>query len=297
MSKSTSTRRIIVAVMIFTGVVPAAGLVFVFGPILGWFGHPPEGGSFYITEVGVPLLTFAGFLAVFLGFLSQWEQNDLQRRQLNNQRRQLDNQRRQLNKQQENFQKERFEQTFFQLLRTHNEIVNDISCPSRIPVEYGDYGREPTKWNVLSTQGRMCLESFYSGFEEKFRELAEENDWNGIQCKEEGKVSFAYEQWFSEKKSQLDHYFNTLSQSIIFVHTSDVDNKQFYVNLIVSQMSSAELKLFYYHTVCKRNQSNFDYVGDVYELLAEYQFFGQLEKNSLAHENHYHLNKPALGIG
>lgn len=80
---------------------------------------PDSDATFYVTEIAVPLLTFTGFLAVYLGFRSQEEQNELQEKQLENQRKQIE-------AQQENFQKDRFESTFFQLLRTHNQVVNDI---------------------------------------------------------------------------------------------------------------------------------------------------------------------------
>ena len=80
---------------------------------LGQWGNLPDSdATFYVTEIAIPLLTFTGFLAVYLGFRSQEEQNELQEKQLR--------------KQQENFQKDRFESTFFQLLRTHNQIVEDV---------------------------------------------------------------------------------------------------------------------------------------------------------------------------
>jgi hypothetical protein len=93
-------------------IVAALGLGFVFVPLIwSWSGKlPSETVEFYVTGVGVPLLTSAGFLAVYLGFLSQERQNTQQEKHL---------------------QYDRFESTFFQLLRAHNQIVEDIRIEQR----------------------------------------------------------------------------------------------------------------------------------------------------------------------
>jgi Na+-transporting methylmalonyl-CoA/oxaloacetate decarboxylase gamma subunit len=143
-------------------IVAALGLGFVFVPIiLGWSGElTSESVEFYVTGVGVPLLTFAGFLAVYLGFLSQREQNELQEEQLR--------------KQQKNFQKDRFESTFFQLLRTHNQIVEDIHLPEKEYPHDVDLSNEMMRQlsdespEVILISGRRCFEVFYSEFEELF---------------------------------------------------------------------------------------------------------------------------------
>lgn len=258
--------KVVIAILT---VVAGAGLVSVFLPLgLSWCDVlPSKDAQFYVTEVGVPLLTFAGFLAVYLGFLSQRQQNELQKEQLK--------------KQQQNFQKDRFESTFFQLLRTHNEIVNDFSC--ELP-------------GAISRNGRRCIEKLYSDFKGEFERRADEKGWGDSECAEEGKVRWVYEKWFSSRKSELNHYFSHLARLISFVHRSDVDDKEFYIGLITAQMSLPEQKLFFYHTTLKKNESEHRHLKEIYELLGEYTFFKQVGFKSLIHEQHYQLNKGALGV-
>ena len=267
--------KITAAFLLF--VITGAGLVFVFSPIfdLGWIGKPPsEKVSFYVTGVGVPLLTFAGFLAVLLGFLAQQEQNELQERQLENQREQIE-------AQQDNFEKDRFESTFFQLLRTHNQIVKDISCGG---------GR-------FSGSGRNCFKMFF----ESFKCSLEENGGEDADSVGPDEVLKAYEEWYENEKSILNHYFNNLTKIISFVDESDAfpdestyETKQFYIDLIIAQMSVPELVLFFYHEAAMRGRK--EYVEGVYDLLGEYTFFDQIDpKRSLIHERHRQLHPRALG--
>lgn len=268
--------------------VTVAGLVFTFGPMfdLGWLGKPPSDKvSFYVTGVGVPLLTFAGFLAVLLGFLVQQEQNELQEQQIE--------------AQQANFQKNRFESTFFQLLRTHNQIVEDIQCEidemtwlqvAGIEAKNPELPKEERK---IQISGRSCFEVFCIEFEKEIWMTLSEEDWRkdpdyGIQ-----RVKSLYKKWFRKRKSQLNHYFNNLTKIISFVDESEVEDKQFYIDLVIAQMSVPELVLFFYHSAAMMEQKR--YAGAVYELLGEYTFFEQIDpERSLIHEQHSRLHEEAL---
>ena len=269
---------------------------------LGRLGVLPDGDvTFYITEIAVPLLTFTGFLAVYLGFRSQEEQNELQERQLENQRKEIE-------AQQKNFQKDRFESTFFQLLRTHNQIVEDIRIeqkrktteqteppPSDIPTIV-DPSETTEPVETVPIRGRSCFEHFYSEFEELFEEKADEKSWSDLESAKEGRVRWVYTNWFADRKSDLNHYFSHLSKLISFVHRSDVEDKDFYIGLVTAQMSMPEQKLFFYHVNLKKDESNYRHLRDAHEVLGEYTFFEQVDKRALAHDLHYRLNKAALGM-
>jgi len=252
-------------------VVAALGLGFVFLPLIWrWVDKlPSETVEFYVTGVGVPLLTFAGFLAVYLGFLSQERQNT---------------------QQEEHFQKDRFESTFFQLLRTHNQIVKDIRIEeARETTENNDpllADEEELYRDIQPIQihGRSCFKIFYSDFKELFEDRADHFN-----------VASVYEEWFSSHKPQLNHYFNNLTKIISFVDESDVEDKQFYIDLIIAQMSVPELVLFFYHEAAMRNRKG--YVEGVYDLLCKYTFFEQIDpERSLIDEEHANLHPEALGV-
>lgn len=255
--------KITAAFLLF--VVTGAGLVFVFSPIfdLGWIGKPPsEKVSFYVTGVGVPLLTFAGFLAVLLGFLSQERQNA---------------------QQEEHFQKDRFESTFFQLLRTHNQIAEGVS------------------WRRGSTRflsGRIGFKEFYSDFDCNLKRKYKNEEWGESKNNEEveKRVREVYMSLFESDKYHLSPYYNNLSKTISFVEERATGDKHFYIDLVIAQMSLTELRLFFYHEVATRQGSEAPYLDNVRGLLKKYTFFRQIEPTSLCRERHAELNKEALGV-
>jgi len=257
-------------------IVAALGLGFVFVPLVwNWSGEPrSETIELYITGVGVPLLTFAGFLAVYLGFLSQERQNA---------------------QQEEHFQKDRFESTFFQLLRTHNQIVSDIrhSYKRQKPPPYGSKG-EWEEFGTVQLRGRSCFERFYTELENQLEKTALEKNWTNSDEHAPAHMSLAYEEWFEDRKPKLNHYFNNLSKIISFVHRSDVEEKQFYIDLVIAQMSVPELVLFFYHEGAMRERKQ--YVRGIYDLLDEYTFFEQIApQRSLIHQQHSNIHEEALG--
>ena len=144
--------------------------------------------------------------------------------------------------------------------------------------------------------GKKLLKVFYLEFENLFKEKADEKDWSDTEISKEGRVSWVYEKWFSDRKSELNHYFKHLTKLIIYVHRSDVQDKDFYIDLVTSQMSEPELKLFFYHINLKKNDSNHRYLRDAHDILGEYTFFEQIDRRSLIHNQHYQLNKEALGM-
>jgi hypothetical protein len=221
---------------------------------------------FYVTGVGVPLLTFAGFLAVYLGFLSQREQNDLQREQTETQR--------------ANFQRDRFESTFFQLLRTQNQITSSL-------------GQGTSRFSL---EGKGYIKILYNNFESDFETKSKKNDWGDTECSQKHIVRSTYTKWFSNRKSELNHYFNHLSKIICFVQRKGPKDKHFYIDLVASQMSVPELKLFFYHVNLMKDETNHRDLRTAHDVVGEYAFFSRLDHKSLAHEQHYYLNKRALGV-
>lgn len=287
--------KVVIAILT---VVAGLGLVSVFLPLgLSWGDVlSSKKAQFYVTEVGVPLLTFAGFLAVYLGFLSQRQQNKLQERE-------LDNQREQIEAQQANFQKDRFESTFFQLLRTQNQIVEDIQVERKRKTTEGEMMpefktvREGKKdVETILINGRRCLQLFYSELSHLFERATEKKGWEEAESGKEPKIRWVYAKWFSSRKSELNHYFNHLAKIISFVHRSDIQEKEFYIDLLIAQMSMPELKLFFYHVNLLKDESGHRHLREVHEVLGEYTFFEQIDRRSLAHDQHYQLNREALGM-
>ena len=90
----------------------------------------------------------------------------------------------------------------------------------------------------LHNKGRNCFQYFHTRFKNKFNHVPTQP---AIE-----KFSNAYKDVYEDYNSELAHYFNHLHRLIEFVDKYDFD-KQFYINIIKSQLSSYENAFIYYH--------------------------------------------------
>ena len=141
---------------------------------------------------------------------------------------QLDLQRQDLKETQEGLKRERFEDTFFQLLKLHYDIVNSIDISIK-------------KDAIL--RGRDCFVQMYNEFMRNYREnsFAYElmKNWTGLDK--------AYSDFYETRQVDLGHYFRNLYHTVGFVDNSDISDKRFYTNLIGAQLSSHEQLLLFYN--------------------------------------------------
>jgi hypothetical protein len=196
------------------------------------FGPPGDAAAFGDMFGAVSaLFTGLAFVGVILAIVLQWHELQLQREELQATREELRGQKEQLRTQNETLRKQAFESTFFQLLRTLNEIVSAMNI------------REPSADASGLTTGRDCFIDYYDDFRESYKtELEATPSGDPAEI-----IVRSYSRFFVEHQSDVGHYFRMLYNILKFVAQSDVAEKRFYTNLLRAQLSSQELLLLFYN--------------------------------------------------
>lgn len=198
-----------------------------------------EWGDFFGGVLN-PILTFLMFMGLLITIVIQ--QTELQESRVEL-RRSADA----LRDQNESLRKQNFENTFFQMLEIHNQIVNAIDLVS-------EQGRV--------TRGRDCFSVFYTRFNKIYRENKEKA--NG-KYTEESVLKLAYQLFWKEHQTELGHYFRYLYNVVRFIKESkQVDGP--YLRLIRAQLSDQELLLLFYNCVSD-NGGNFTPLVEEFALL------------------------------
>lgn len=173
-------------------------------------------------------------------FKHQIEEFELQRQELE--------QTRKVFQQQSLTQKhQRFENTFFQLLRNHNDIVNSLDLRNAVD-------------GTITATGRDCFTKFYSYFQKHIKSTRNPSLHKKIL---EIYVNIIFKQY----QSDLGHYYRNLYHIIKFVDTSEIDDKKKYTNFVRAQLSSYELVFVFYNCLTKFGEEKFKPLVERYSLL------------------------------
>ncbi|WP_428028177.1 putative phage abortive infection protein [Altererythrobacter sp.] len=175
-------------------------------------------GDFF-GGVANPLLTFLTFIAVLATLWLQHEELGLSREELSRSANALE-------AQIESGKKQRVENTFFQLMSNHNEIVNSIDLVSR---------GKPT------TFGRDCFSVFYTRLTKIFRELEKRPNLSKSEC-----IERAYSDFWRDHQLELGHYYRFLYRFVLFADREFADD-DFYMGLLRAQLSDQELLMLFYN--------------------------------------------------
>lgn len=187
-----------------------------------------------------PILTFITFLAVLLTILLQRQELSLTRKEMKRSANALEKQDNTLNKQS-------FENTFFEMLRLHNTILDSIDL------------RNAESGHV--TKGRDAFSVFYNRLTKIYR-----GNWDKAKSKHgKREVSeLAYFLFWKDAKTELGHYFRFLFNFFRFIENSEVDD-DFYPKLLRSQLSDQELLILFYNNISEHGEP-FRHYANKYEL-------------------------------
>jgi hypothetical protein len=194
------------------------------------------------------LFSGLAFVGVIYAILLQGKELKLQRKELRYTRQELKGQKLQLEKQSATLKKQNFENTFFELLRLHNDITNSIDL---VDAE-----------NKI-TKGRDCFKVFYT----RFKTLWGRTKRQYGESDELDRINKTYLAFYDEHQSELGHYFRSMYNIVKFVDNSDVDNKSLYTNIIRAQLSSFELALLFYNSLSDMGREKFMPLIEEYSLL------------------------------
>lgn len=200
------------------------------------------------------LFTALGFLGVLIN--------------LREQRRTSIKQQQNLEKQQESIEKQNFENTFFQMLNHLNEITKDvdftISNLNNHSIKF--YGR--SAFDELSGQLRSIYQATSEG--------------NNFPLSELDKTEKAYNKFWGLYSSKLGHYFRWIYNILNYIQTNNEADKEFYVKLVLAQLSNQELMLLFYNSCFKRGLNFIIYIR-------RYEMMSNLESRELIIPSHKEL--------
>jgi len=179
--------------------------------------------------------SLAGLFFIYVAFLGQKQQLLNQQLELmysqlevKYTRLELAGQKEELKEQNKTLRRQRFENTFFQLLQNHQDIVNGLDIQRRRNSEY-----------QTIAQGRDCFSNFYQSLSARLKTVIEFN-----------KMEEIYIEFYNEKQSDLGHYFRNLYHILKFVNEAPelLDGERTkYTNLLRALLSSHELVLLFYN--------------------------------------------------
>jgi hypothetical protein len=216
---------------------------------------------------GVVNSLFSGlaFACLILATMMQREELKLQRKELQlarmeaaATRKEIEGQKEQAIAQNETLRQQTFDNTFFQLLRLHNDIVSAI-----------DIRRTSTR----ELQGRDCFKFFFGKYKEFYGKLA-----IGLPATspEElaARIEVGYSAFFKQYEADLGHYFRSVYNIVKFVDRSDIKetDKRLYTNLVRAQLSNYELRLMFYNCVSHFGSERFKPLVEKYGLLKHFDF-------------------------
>jgi Putative phage abortive infection protein len=210
------------------------------------------------------LFSGLAFWGLVFAILLQKSELALQRNELELTRREVRGQKEQLEAQNRTLKQQRFENTFFSLLNLFNSIVNSIEITRSRMV-----GEAP---ETLAS-GRDCFATFSREFGHNYSTQRKEHSDRGerILC------VTAYEEFVGHRQALVGHYFRTLYNIVKFIATSEVENKQTYINILRAQLSSSELTLLFYNCISKYGSEKFKPLVERFGLLENMDFSSLLD--------------------
>jgi hypothetical protein len=262
-----------------------AGIVFIVGGIFLFIIQKDNWANLfgdYAGGVVASVWSLAGLLFIYIAFLGQRQQLLTQQLELKfsqlelmETRLELHGQQQQMKIQNDTLAQQRFENTFFQLVRLQNEIVQNITI------------RNSTGDIVLATGGdsfeKMYLEEFkprvtkyirktYITKEDIFEKQGQEIDTKIEEIKNKLSASETisiYEDFFPPHQSRLGHYFRNLYNILRFVEeTKDINDKKRYTRIIRAQLSAYELSLLFYNCLSENGRRDFKPLVQTYSMLS-----------------------------
>ncbi len=194
-------------------------------------------------------LAFAGVIfAIFLQrheIKLQRKELELQRKELALTRGELKGQKHQMEAQNKTLRTQSFENTFFQMLGLHNEIVENISHSWLNP-------------NV-TRNGRDCLAFIY-------KEFVYYNAKN-LSGADDCSINKRYLHFYRDYEHLLGHYFRNMYNIVKFVKNNPEKDKKLYTNLLRAQLSAPELALLFYNCLSNNGREKFKPLIEEFALL------------------------------
>ncbi|MDP3581713.1 MAG: putative phage abortive infection protein, partial [Ignavibacteria bacterium] len=184
----------------------------------------------------------------------------LQKKELSLQRKELQQTREEFVAQNKTLRYQRFENTFFQLMSMHNDIVEKLNY-------FNSKGRE--------SHGRDTFADYLITYSWKLGKASNDIGYSNMPKSLDMKIKLlrvAYTKSLESIESRTSHYFRNMYHIIKFIHQSRMittkDEKQFYIDILRAQLSRNEQSLLYFILLSEGNgYPRFTYLAKVYNIL------------------------------
>lgn len=209
-----------------------------------------------------PFFAFMAFLALLTTIKIQSNELELTREELAKSSLALESQSESFKIQNDSIKQQNFENTFFNMLKLHNEIVDKLIL-TQVESNHSTFIRVlpgleiPTK----TYHGKDVITQLLNNLKKSLLRFdIKQNPIESI----EGKFNDKYDEIISQ-------YFGFIYQILKFINESDIENKKKYASLFRSLFSQAELELLFYHCMGYMGSVNFK------PLLEKYNFLEHLK--------------------
>lgn len=255
----------------------------------------------YVGGVVSSLWSLAGLLFIYVAFLGQKQQLLIQQHELRHTqyetkatRFEIMIQGEQMRVQNDTLKQQRFENTFFELLKTFNDIIENIVLFNQN--------------SEILNSGRPAFKNFYSFFSDRVREYKIENQSGEVAIAYRSgdskmrddiifetilsvaEIDTIYKDFFMKYQDSIGHYFRTLYHILRYVDETDlVNDKKKYTRIVRAQLSVYELLLLFYNCISSYGSTKHK------PLLVEYSMFKNLKHPLLSFGDHSLYNSKAFG--
>ncbi|EOW6719675.1 putative phage abortive infection protein [Cronobacter dublinensis] len=161
--------------------------------------------------------------------------------------------------------KQGFENTFFQMLKLHNQIVSDITST-----------RTDLNGGLSVLDGRRVINTLKNSLIGKHFDRYMIDGRSG-----KDQIGQAFNAFYIKNGHYLGHYFRFLYNILRFLSDADIDidNKTLYARLLRAQLSDQELLLIYYNSFTDNGHNFIQY-------MQEFKLMDNLSPNYLRHPEH-----------
>ncbi len=233
-------------------------------------------GEYMVSMIG-SFWSLASIILFYETLKFQRNELKLQRHELELNRNELLEQTQQLRDQNKLMMLQNVENTYFQLLMFHNEILKDISF------DFDKTEASGASDEKKPIEGRDSFIEYFLKFNSIYQNAVDDI---GITSptKDEmvGSISEAFESFMYMYHSELSHYFRNILNILEFLDTCKLENKRFYRKLLIAQLSDYELILIFYYCIWDKGRP-------LKQLAEKYSLFINLNDVKLFDNRHKQL--------
>lgn len=218
------------------------------------------------------LFSALAFAGVIFAIILQKKELGLQREELEQTREELKGQKEEFIQQNETLRRQRFENTFFQMMSLQQEIVNGLfySFEKDVLVQHitpGETISNETKKELRTVVGRELFLQSFENIEHKDNNRSIHYGYRGV-INNLGMEKYAK----FNTPSYFDHYFRHLYTIIKFIDKSPLlpdsfDERYQYVSMVRAQLSKYELIWLFYNCLSQYGDKNFKPLVEKYAIL------------------------------